>query len=369
MKKHHPCASLLATSILALAPIAHADAGHTSPDSEPITLAVFGDWPYNRTLLDSADRLIGSINNDPDVRLVMHVGDTHSGSMACTGAGLKPRPAGAAPDWNKTIFELFQQFDRPLVYTPGDNEWTDCHKEKELGSGAPLNELEAIRRVFFSKPGYTLGKHEKRVQSQAEKNDPAHPDDRQYAENLMWEDAGIVFLTVNMPGSDNDGKTWTAPYADESARTREVALRTGADIRWLERGFALAGQHHAKAIVIAMQADMWDLKALAPDDDGLSHYTPFVQELAKLCLHFKRPVLLINGDSHHYGSDRPLAEPASATGRIHAAPAVANLTRITVQGATSKPGEWLRLTISPGKRAMFSWQNVTYCRDPLTSCQ
>ena len=67
-------------------------------------------------------------------------------------------------------------------------------------------------------------------------------------------------------------------------------------------------------------------------------YTDFVRRLAELCLHFGRPVLLINGDSHLFEADRPLADPNSTTGLIHGTPAVPNLTRITVQGSTNKQG-------------------------------
>jgi hypothetical protein len=50
-------------------------------------MAVFGDWPYSQVLLDTKSRLIDSVNGDPDVDLVAHLGDIHSGSMPCTGAG------------------------------------------------------------------------------------------------------------------------------------------------------------------------------------------------------------------------------------------------------------------------------------------
>src|SRR6266481_180404 len=55
--------------------------------------------------------------------------------------------------------------------------------------------------------------------------------------------------------------------------------------------------------------------------------------------------------------------PSSPTGLIHGTPAVANLTRITVQGSTNKPREWLRLTIDPHSPDVFSWRNVVYCDD------
>jgi hypothetical protein len=369
MKKLVASAAILAFTLIPVAANADDDDGAMDRRSQQaITLAVFGDWPYSSVLLNSAQLLIDSINSDPKVRLVMHVGDIHSGSMACTGAGLNPPPAGSVPGWNRGIFDLFERFRDPLVYTPGDNEWTDCHKKKELGSGAPLNELAAVRSLFFPNPGTTLGVQKRRVLTQAKKFSRVYPADAQFVENIMWQESRVVFVTVNMPGSNNDGLAWSAPFTDETARTREAAQRTGAAIRWLQAAFAAAAEDDAKAMLIGLQANMWDSEALLPGGDGLSNYALFVHELASLSLHFGRPVLLINGDSHVFGADRPLADPASATGRIHAAPAVPNLTRITVQGSTSAPSEWLRLTIDPHAAAPFSWENVVYCTDPALSC-
>jgi len=335
-------------------------------ERKPLTVAVFGDWPYSLDLVAAAPLLIDSINSDPQVSLVIHVGDIHSGSMPCTGASLLPLPAGSNPAWNLAIFTLFNQFRDPVVYTPGDNEWTDCHKTKQFSSGAPLKELASVRDLFFPSPGYTLGRHKKRVLSQAEMHDPAHPADAQFVENVMWKESHVVFVTLNVPGSNNDGLPWTTPFTDEAARQQEVAQRTAADLRWLELAFAWANRDRAGAVVIALQADMWDPAALAPGGDGLAGYTNFVRRLADLCLHFGRPVLLLNGDSHLFEADRPLADPGSSTGVIHGTPAVPNLKRITVQGSTNKPREWLRLTIDPDSPAVFTWRNVVYCDD--TTC-
>jgi hypothetical protein len=93
-----------------------------------------------------------------------------------------------------------------------------------------------------------------------------------------------------------------------------------------------------------------------------------VQKLAELTLKFKRPVLLLNGDTHLFENDHPLADPSSATGVIHHTPAVPNLARVTVQGSTNAPAEWLKLTIDTRKDAVFTWKNVPYCKDPATSC-
>ena len=338
--------------------------------NKPITLAVFGDWPYNQLLLDNASLLIDSVNTSiPKVSRVMHVGDIHSGSMPCTSAGILPTISTANPGWSLNVFHAFQSFEAPVVYTPGDNEWTDCQKTKQLSAGAPLNELTAVRTLFFSRPGKTLGGTSEDVLSQALNYDATYPTDAQYVENVMWTTNHTVFLTLNMPGSNNDGLPWAAPFSAPTAQAQEVAQRTAADIRWMQQAFATAKRKGARAVVIGIQADMWDPAAFVSGGDGLSGYTGFVQALATEALAFGKPVLLINGDSHLYGSDQPLADPNSATGKIHNTPAVTNLTRIIVQGSTNAPAEWLRLTIDPTKPASpFSWTNVPYCTSPLKTC-
>jgi hypothetical protein len=290
--------------------------------------------------------------------------------MACTSAGILPPIPASNPGWNQQVFSVFQQFKMPFVYTPGDNEWTDCHKGKEHASGDPLKELASVRSLFFAKPGKTLGYREKTVWSQAKYFDPAHPTDAQYVENVIWQDDDVVFATVNMPGgSNNDASPWTSGFENPTAQAQEAADRTAADIRWLQATFKQAMTNHARAVVIALQADMWDPEATAPGGAGLGNYTPFVQELANLSLQFGRPVLLLNGDSHLYETDHPLADPSSTTGVIHHTLPVPNLTRITVQGSTNAPAEWLRLTIDTRTHDVFSWTNVAYCANPKGSCQ
>lgn len=334
-----------------------------SDRSDKITIAVFGDWPYSQVQLENAPLLVSSINSDPEVRRVIFVGDIHSGDMPCTGAGLKPVPAGADPGWNEKIHEIFQRFKSPLIYTPGDDEWADCPEADEKMSGAPLNELSSIRALFFPRPGMTLGLDGMTVSSQANNLDPSHRDDSKFVENVMWEDAGVVFVTLNVPGSNNDTLPWKNGFEDPQAQAKEVSDRNAANLRWLDAAFLRARTGEKRAVVVVFHADMWNLAALEPGGDGLSAYTPFVQHLASLALSFGRPVLLLNGDSHLYLQDKPLADPRSPTGAIHHAPAVPNLTRIVVQGSTNIPAEWLRLTIDTTTTDVFSATNVVYCRD------
>src|SRR5262249_24932387 len=116
---------LLASALLATT-------GHAATRQNPhnpagaLTLAVYGDSPYGITPTDTAEFLaspafIDSINADPDVDLVIHVGDLHSGKQFCTEA------------YDRSIYDLWTRFQAPLVYTPGDNETTDCIKKAEGG--------------------------------------------------------------------------------------------------------------------------------------------------------------------------------------------------------------------------------------------
>jgi hypothetical protein len=371
MKTFLRSSALLAAGIcFANFAVAH-DFDRDDDSGKPLTIAVFGDWPYSQTLLNNAQLLINSVNADRDVSLVVHAGDIHSGSMPCTSAGILPPIAASSPGWNQGIFSLFQRFNDPVVYTPGDNEWSDCHKSKQFSSGAPLKELASVRQLFFSRPGVTLGKHVRRVASQAEHFDLAYPSDSQFVENVMWHDSRVMFATFNVPGGSNDDTApWTGIFADPAAQATEVADRQGANLRWLQRTFDQAHEEHAKAVVIIVQADMWDPEALATGGAGLDKYSPFVQLLANLTVKFGKPVLLLNGDTHLFESDRPLADPTSATGVIHHTQAVPNLQRVVVQGSTNVPAEWLRLVIDTRKTQVFSWTNVPYCANPATTnCQ
>jgi hypothetical protein len=188
---------------------------------------------------------------------------------------------------------------------------------------------------------------------------------------VRWTDSDVTFATFNIPGGSNDDTApWTGIFADPAAQAQEHLDRSAANLRWLQAAFDSAKAEHSRAVVILVQADMWDPAAtIAAGGSGLDQYTPFVAKLADLTLKFKRPVLLLNGDTHLYETDQPLADPTSATGVIHHTPAVGNLWRVVVQGSTNAPAEWLKLVIDTRKAQPFSWSNVPYCADPLGSCQ
>jgi hypothetical protein len=346
-------------------------AGNGTPintgSANTLTLAVYGDSPYGTTPTDTAEfdaspAFIDSINADPKVDLVLHAGDIHSGKQYCTEA------------YDASIADLWTRFKDPLVYTPGDNEWSDCHKAGEGGNvldghgnpvayanGNPAANLDLVRSTFFAEPGVTLGGRTKHVVSQAQAFDPAHPSDANYVENVRWEESQTLFVTVNIPGgSNNDADNWYgAPRTAQ--QTQEIADRTGADLRWLDAAFAQAGADGVGSVVVMGQADMWDLDGKAPSH--IANYDPFIANLAAHTQAFGKPVLLFEGDSHTYRSDNPLQHGAPCVTESGAStvpcatdawvnhPAlnsldVPNFHRVVVHGSTF-PLEWLKLTDDP----------------------
>jgi hypothetical protein len=67
----------------------------------------------------SHDVRVDRIDAHPGLDLTFHVGDIKNGSSPCTN------------DYNAMIREQFDRFTMPMLYTPGDNEWTDCHHRAE----------------------------------------------------------------------------------------------------------------------------------------------------------------------------------------------------------------------------------------------
>lgn len=343
----------------ALAAVAAATAA--AADDSPFELlfgktdiAVYGDAPYGTDIpyggakFDAAElaatpAFIDFVNADPTVSLVLHVGDIHSGKQNCTLA------------YDQTIYTLWTAYAHPLIYTPGDNEWSDCHKVGEGGGawngtnivydlnadgtltdyhgGDPIANLELVRQIFFSNPGHALAQR-KLVLPQSLAYDRAHPSDAKFVENVMWEQSRVLFVTLNIPGgSNNDQDIWYAT-ANASpplsgAQIQEIAERTDADIRWLDLAFALAKLTGAKGVVIQSQADMWDPEkgpAHQLGFEGVYGFTDsnygfvsgahdlrrdIVGELAKQVAAFRGTVLMFNGDSHVFRSENPL-QPQSA---------------------------------------------------------
>jgi hypothetical protein len=178
---------------------------------EKYTLAVVGDMPYGDAKIAAFPGFIDVINGDPKVDLVAHLGDIKSGSSLC------------ADSYFDDIRTQFDRLKDPLVYTPGDNEWTDCHRANN-GNYRPTERLAQLRSEFFRAAGQTLGGRSKQVLTEA--SDPAHAD---YVENVMWMESKAVFATFNVPGSNDDSQLtnpWTGAWSATPTRLRSMPRAT-----------------------------------------------------------------------------------------------------------------------------------------------
>ncbi len=279
-----------------------------------MSIAVIGDVPYGTAQEASFGGLIEAINADPKVRVALHVGDIKSGSTTCTDERFA------------AVANAFERFSDPLVYTPGDNEWTDCHRANN-GSYNPLERLDAVRSLFFGDPGQALGERPMAVNPQAA-----------FPENVRWQESRVVFATLHVVGSNNGLASWsglghTDPTPEQVA---EVTGRIDAVLAWVDTAFDQAEAAGSRGVVLAMQADTWDP---APTSDQQA----IVDRIGARTAAFDGEVLLLQGDSHTFVADNPLG--------------LDNFTRIVVHGETL-PFEYLRLTIDPRSEALFSWERV-----------
>jgi hypothetical protein len=325
------------------------------------TYAVIGDFPYGPVKRAELPHLVDQINADPAVERVLHAGDIKAGSASdCSDA------------YFQDIRTQFDRFDDPLVYTPGDNEWTDCHVAfKNNGLYLPTERLQKVRSLFFPIAGRTIGVHADNVTSQAQV-DPANA---AYIENVMWVHSKVVFAALNITGSNDDTapwastppvqsppelpgpvNTWAAQLAQQPA---EIASRTQANFAWLDRVFENA-HSDSRAVVLLFQADMWD-GTLANRPTTISAYDAMVVKIGTLAAKYGKPVLLIEGDSHIFRVDQPYMSNSPLFGLHPNTPIAPNVTRMVMNGSSS-PTEYVRLTIDPKAKGVspFTIVEVPY---------
>lgn len=169
-------------------------AGAGTPDSRgavAVEVALIADTPYGEAQRQQFPALVDTITADPQVRMVLHAGDVKSGSSTCDDGRFADLAA------------LYETFSDPFVLTPGDNEWTDCHRTA-AGGYLPTERLDDVRRVFYPEPGRTLGRRSRTVTTQAQ--NPAHA---AYVENVRFTRSRVTVATVHVVGSENALDPWS----------------------------------------------------------------------------------------------------------------------------------------------------------------
>ena len=265
-------------------------AGAAAAD-KPFTFVALGDMPYGEPakVYPPFKALIGQINALKPA-FTVHVGDTKSGSTPCSDKMLLDQ------------LDFMNSFDAPLVYTPGDNEWTDCHRKK-AGRFDPVERLAFLRKHYFSRGPQSLGKAPMKLERQSDQM----KEFAGYPENARFVKEGVHFITAHVVGSNNNFEV------RDPRAAREFFARDRANVAWLNAGFEGAIAEKAKALVLVIHADMFKpgfFRAKKEAFSGASGFKRFGDALIKAAAAFKKPVLLIYGDTHIYDIMRPFRKKA-----------------------------------------------------------
>jgi hypothetical protein len=195
------------------------------PGLGSVSFALIGDIPYNDLEDLALDGLIEEMNHQ-SLAFVVHVGDITSSRGPCSD------------DWFQARRRQFQKSRHPLVVLPGDNDWTDCRR-----SGFdPLERLARFRELFHSS-GESLGQRTLRLERQSRDARFA-----EYREHIRWTAGNVLFVGLNVPGSNNNlGRT--------AAMDEEHRKRMSAVLEWLDEAMKIAEHRRFAGVVILMHAN------------------------------------------------------------------------------------------------------------------
>lgn len=284
--------------------------------NKKFTLVAFGDMPYHVPEdYPKFERLITQLNKEkPD--FVVHVGDFKSGSSLCSN------------EYFEQMYAYFQTFDSPLIYTPGDNEWTDCNR-KAAGEYDPNERLDVLRQLFF-KSDKSFGKKKMTLNAQSKLIGF-----EKFVENNAWTFGDIQFATIHLVGSNNN-------YKQPDSVNQEFIEREKANLAWLEHIFELA--KNKKGVMFFTQADMF-YKDMKPSKG----FEKIVAKLTELTQKYGKQVFWVNGDSHRFITDKPLLINNQKT-------TVMNFTRINVFGDAEMAA--VKITFDPKSSTLFQVEQI-----------
>ncbi|MBT3064661.1 MAG: metallophosphoesterase [Candidatus Thiodiazotropha sp.] len=334
LKAMSGCLLLLVSSHALSGDDRHEKEERESKDKGSFSFAMIGDVPYGVAPYADYppfDNLIDEINEGKKLKWVIHTGDIKSGGSNCSDELFYDR------------LERYNKFNKPFIYTPGDNEWTDCHRVN-AGEYQPLERLARLREIFFANPGVTIGGKPMAVESQA-----FVPGFEEFPENVRWNKSGVLFAAIHVVGSNNGLKAFDAASSAVrgEADDLEVARRIEAAIHWINDTFDKAMEEDAPGVLIMMQANPklevgYALPSGADLTDARLGFNEILSVLEARTLAFGKPVVLAHGDSHYFRVDKPgLVENGF----------ISNFTRVENFGSSRV--HWVKITVNPKSEHVF----------------
>ncbi|WP_265941803.1 hypothetical protein [Dechloromonas sp. A34] len=270
---------------------------------------LIGDVPYSDRERAELPLML-SVIADSQVEFIAHVGDFKHGSARCDDSLFEDR------------HRLFDNSRVPFIFVPGDNEWSDCAR---LSNGAydPLERLGKLRRLFWP-DGFSLGMRKLPLQRQP----------GSYVEHARFRLGPVLFVTLNLPGGNNN-------FGMVGEASAEFLARNPVVQDWLADSFALARRNHLAGIVVLFQAN----PGFQHFSQGLAHrgYRSFVENMQRETMNFSGQVVVVHGDSHMSRIDHPLRDGQGKP--------LANFTRVETFGYPLMG--WTRGTIDTDNPELF----------------
>lgn len=300
---------------------------------------LWGDMPYKKAGDDAKLPAVLQSINRSDIAFSIYDGDIKDGSSKCTD------------EVYADALKMFNTLVKPVIYVPGDNEWTDCHRTNNGGYNG-LERLDYLRKVMFPSL-HSLGQTTIALDHQGKLGE-------KFVENTRFMHGGVVFVGINQPGSNNNLIMTEKECKNKSARDNaqcdasnaEYLERDSANVAWMQAAFVAAKAQNAVGIVVVTQADPgfdWpeteDVDESA--DPAFSGFRHFMSKLVEQTEQYAGQVLFVHGDTHYFKLDKPLYSPTKL---------LPNFTRLQTFGSPSL--HWVRVTVDPASANVFTVQPV-----------
>ena len=303
--------------------------------AKPFSFGLWGDMPYKKAGDDAKLPAVLQSINRSDIAFSLYDGDIKDGSSKCTD------------DVYTDALKMFGTMVKPVVYVPGDNEWTDCHRTNNGGYDG-LERLSHLRKVMFPTLN-SLGQSTIALEHQGKLGE-------KFVENTRFAHGGVVFVGINQPGSNNNLILSEKECKNKSARdsakcdasNAEYLERDSANVAWMQASFAAAKAQNAVGIVVVTQGDPgFDLPETEEFDESkepaVSGYRHFMSKLVEQTEQYAGQVLFVHGDTHYFKLDKPMYSPNKL---------LPNFTRLQTFGSPSL--HWVRVVVDPASANVFS---------------
>ncbi len=246
------------------------------------TIVILADTPYSdkeKQMLQGPDGILYRLINAENPSVIMHLGDLKSGGDSCTNELLNE---------HKTLLSQVQP--GRIIYTPGDNDWTDCDRAWLFNSFDELERLEYLTKLMFNTPP-SLSKNLAGITKQP-----------MQIENKLWINERLAISTLHIVGTSNgrDG----IRKSDKKSAIKQVDNRDKANIEWLKN--IEENSKSFDALIIGFQADIYQQEVLQSPPctssssgkcDAFAIYRQAFQDLAK---RINKPILISHGDTGEF---------------------------------------------------------------------